>query len=66
MEYLFCVKMPDAERPYKAFGYPFLPMLYIITAKKNLYFFIDYKILYLRMGSSNYADWYSCLLFNKT
>ncbi|MEN2415247.1 APC family permease [Flavobacterium mesophilum] len=25
-------KMPDAERPYKAFGYPFLPMLYIITA----------------------------------
>jgi APA family basic amino acid/polyamine antiporter len=25
-------KMPDAERPYKAFGYPFLPMLYIIIA----------------------------------
>ncbi|AWK07406.1 amino acid transporter [Flavobacterium crocinum] len=25
-------KMPDVERPYKAFGYPFLPMLYIITA----------------------------------
>jgi len=25
-------KMPDAERPYKAFGYPFLPMLYIIVA----------------------------------
>ncbi|WP_343697016.1 amino acid permease [Flavobacterium sp.] len=25
-------KMPDAERPYKAFGYPFLPMLYIVTA----------------------------------
>lgn len=25
-------KMPDAERPYKAFGYPFLPMLYIIAA----------------------------------
>jgi APA family basic amino acid/polyamine antiporter len=24
--------MPDAERPYKAFGYPFLPMLYIIIA----------------------------------
>jgi basic amino acid/polyamine antiporter, APA family len=23
-------KMPDAERPYKAFGYPFLPFLYII------------------------------------
>ena len=25
-------KMPDAERPYKAFGYPFLPFLYIIIA----------------------------------
>ncbi|WPO76963.1 APC family permease [Flavobacterium sp. KACC 22761] len=25
-------KMPDIERPYKAFGYPFLPMLYIIVA----------------------------------
>ncbi|MBU7569540.1 APC family permease [Flavobacterium lindanitolerans] len=25
-------KMPDAERPYKAFGYPVLPILYIITA----------------------------------
>jgi len=25
-------KMPDAERPYKAFGYPFLPALYIVSA----------------------------------
>ena len=25
-------KRPDAERPYKAFGYPFLPMLYILIA----------------------------------
>lgn len=25
-------KMPDAERPYRAFGYPFLPMVYIATA----------------------------------
>ncbi len=24
-------KMPNAERPYKAFGYPFLPFLYIIA-----------------------------------
>lgn len=24
--------MPDAERPYKAFGYPFLPALYIVLA----------------------------------
>lgn len=25
-------KMPNAERPYKAFGYPLLPVLYIIAA----------------------------------
>lgn len=25
-------KRPDLERPYKAFGYPFLPLLYIVTA----------------------------------
>ena len=25
-------EMPDAERPYKAFGYPFLPMVYIVLA----------------------------------
>jgi len=25
-------KMPNAERPYKAFGYPFLPMVYIVLA----------------------------------
>jgi basic amino acid/polyamine antiporter, APA family len=23
---------PDAERPYKAFGYPFIPALYVVTA----------------------------------
>ncbi|MET4083554.1 APA family basic amino acid/polyamine antiporter [Pedobacter sp. UYP30] len=25
-------KMPDADRPYKAFGYPFLPSVYIVVA----------------------------------
>ena len=25
-------KMPDAERPYKAFGYPVLPVIYILLA----------------------------------
>ncbi len=25
-------KMPDAERPYKAFGYPILPLFYIVVA----------------------------------
>ena len=26
------VKQPDAERPYKAFGYPIIPALYIVGA----------------------------------
>ncbi|MBM2815302.1 MAG: amino acid transporter [Ignavibacteria bacterium] len=25
-------KMPDAERPYKAFGYPVIPLMYIVSA----------------------------------
>lgn len=25
-------KMPDADRPYRAFGYPFLPMFYLVIA----------------------------------
>jgi APA family basic amino acid/polyamine antiporter len=25
-------KMPEVERPYKAFGYPFLPLVYIVIA----------------------------------
>ena len=25
-------KRPDAERPYKAFGYPIVPLLYIVAA----------------------------------
>ena len=25
-------KRPDAERPYRAFGYPVFPVLYIVTA----------------------------------
>jgi APA family basic amino acid/polyamine antiporter len=30
--YILRVKRPEAERPYKAFGYPFLPALYIVIA----------------------------------
>ncbi len=25
-------KRPEAERPYRAFGYPFVPMLYVLAA----------------------------------
>jgi basic amino acid/polyamine antiporter, APA family len=30
--FLLRIKKPDAERPYKAFGYPVLPVLYIVLA----------------------------------
>ncbi len=26
------IKKPNAERPYKAFGYPFIPLIYIVSA----------------------------------
>lgn len=36
-------KRPDAERPYKAFGYPFLPILYIIMGAAFCLLLIIYK-----------------------
>lgn len=36
-------KMPDAERPYKAFGYPFLPILYILMGIAFCVLLIMYK-----------------------
>jgi APA family basic amino acid/polyamine antiporter len=30
--FLLRKKRPDAERPYRAFGYPFVPLLYIVAA----------------------------------
>ena len=30
--FILRVRQPDAERPYKAFGYPIIPALYIIGA----------------------------------
>jgi APA family basic amino acid/polyamine antiporter len=36
-------KRPDAERPYKAFGYPFLPILYILMAFSFCVLLIIYK-----------------------
>jgi APA family basic amino acid/polyamine antiporter len=29
--YVFLEKKPNADRPYKAFGYPFVPALYIVV-----------------------------------
>jgi len=36
-------KRPDAERPYKAFGYPVLPLLYIVTGIAFCMLLIIYK-----------------------
>lgn len=36
-------KMPDAERPYKAFGYPLLPVIYIILGVSFCVLLIIYK-----------------------
>jgi APA family basic amino acid/polyamine antiporter len=37
------VKQPQAERPYKAFGYPFLPILYILAALAIVLVLVLYK-----------------------
>ena len=41
---------PDAERPYKAFGYPVLPIIYIILALIFCIFLIKMSPLYAGIG----------------
>ncbi len=41
--FILRVKKPDAERPYKAFGYPFLPALYILMGLTFCVLLIIYK-----------------------
>ena len=41
---------PDAERPYKAFGYPVLPAIYILLAIVFCVFLIIFKPLYAGIG----------------
>jgi APA family basic amino acid/polyamine antiporter len=36
-------KRPDAERPYKAFGYPIVPALYIVAASVILFVLLFYR-----------------------
>lgn len=43
-------KMPDAERPYKAFGYPVLPVIYIIMGLAFCLLLIKYKPAYTWPG----------------
>jgi APA family basic amino acid/polyamine antiporter len=41
---------PDAERPYKAFGYPVLPAVYIVMALVFCVFLIIFKPLFAGIG----------------
>ncbi|HRI25822.1 MAG TPA: amino acid permease [Ferruginibacter sp.] len=41
---------PDAERPYKAFGYPVLPAIYIVLAVVFCIFLIKMKPVYAGIG----------------
>jgi APA family basic amino acid/polyamine antiporter len=43
-------KKPDADRPYKAFGYPVLPIIYIILALTFCIFLIGMKPLFAGIG----------------
>jgi APA family basic amino acid/polyamine antiporter len=43
-------KRPNIERPYKAFGYPVLPIIYIILALTFCIFLIKMKPLYAGIG----------------
>lgn len=43
-------KRPEIERPYKAFGYPVLPVIYIIMAITFCYFLIVMKPTYAGIG----------------
>jgi APA family basic amino acid/polyamine antiporter len=36
-------KRPDAERPYKAFGYPIVPLLYIVAASAIMLVLLLYQ-----------------------
>ena len=36
-------KRPNTERPYRAFGYPFLPLLYIVAAVAIMFVLLLYK-----------------------
>lgn len=43
-------KMPDAERPYKAFGYPVLPLIYIVMGLTFCTLLVLYKPQYTWPG----------------
>ncbi len=48
--FILRVKRPQAERPYKAFGYPFLPILYVLMGTTFCILLIIYKPQYTWPG----------------
>ena len=44
------VKRPDIERPYKAFGYPVIPIIYIMTTVSIMVILLIYKPNYTFPG----------------
>jgi APA family basic amino acid/polyamine antiporter len=57
-------KRPAAERPYRAFGYPFVPLLYIVAASAIMFVLLLYKtqttwpgLLIVLLGVPVYLVW---------
>jgi APA family basic amino acid/polyamine antiporter len=57
-------KRPNADRPYRAFGYPFVPLLYIVTALIIMFVLLLYKtqttwpgLLIVLLGVPVYLFW---------
>jgi len=48
--FILRAKQPNAERPYKAFGYPFLPALYVVLGLAFCILLLIYKPEYSRGG----------------
>lgn len=48
--FVFRIKMPDAERPYKAFGYPFIPVIFILLCAFIMFVLLIYKPEYTWRG----------------
>ncbi len=48
--YILRIKQPNQERPYKAFGYPFLPAIYIIMGLAFCVLLVIYKPTYTWPG----------------
>jgi APA family basic amino acid/polyamine antiporter len=57
-------KRPDAERPYRAFGYPVVPLLYIVAASAIMVVLLLYQtqttwpgLLIVLLGVPVYLVW---------